>query len=164
LTPGNKVGGKSFVITDPNAPVTFTDIYNLLELTSATGFSTTYIPPIFMLLVAYPVELYNLAKAFFPLLNRILPNLSPDINMLQPTLFSVSCCHVIANDSAAQKSIQEGGIGYRGVRTSLEGMCMVVKSWNDDHRNAYSANGVVGLKDDLKNIGAVPAATGGGRR
>jgi len=162
LTPRNKVGGKTFVITDPNPPVSFSDIYNLLSMTSATGFTTQNIQPIFMLLLAYPIELYTLARTFFPALHSILPELPSDIYMLQPTLFSVSCAHVIANDSAAQKSVQEGGIGYRGVRTSLEGMCMEVKAWNQEHRNAYPQDRIDGqIIGELKNIGAVPAATGG---
>ena len=114
-----------------------------------------------MLLVAYHIELYNLTKAFFPFLNSLLPDLPADVNMLQPTLFSVSCAHVIANDSAAQKSIKDGGIGYRGVRTSLEGMCMEVKAWNQEHRHMYPQDRVdAQIKDELRNIGAVPAATG----
>jgi hypothetical protein len=114
-----------------------------------------------MLVVAHFVELYVLAKAFFPFLNTIFPDLPYDVNMLQPTLFSISCAHVVADDSAAQKSIAEGGIGYRGVRTSLEGICTEVKAWNDEHKDAYPQKRVdAQFGTELKNIATVPAATG----
>jgi hypothetical protein len=116
-----------------------------------------------LLLFSYPVELYYLTKAFFPILDRILPELPFDINLLQPTLFSISCAHVVATDAAAQRSIEEGGIGYRGICTTLEGMCMEVKTWNEEHRDAWPHDSVdAQIKAEIQNIGAVPAAIGGG--
>jgi hypothetical protein len=161
LTPGNKVGGKSFVITDPNAPITFSDIYNLLSTCAVTPFRTTYIPPIFLLLISYLIELYSLTKIFFPTLNRVLPDLSYDMSLLQPALFSISCAHVIATDAAARRSIKDGGIGYNGVCTTLEGMCMEIKVWNDEHKYLYPQDTIdAQIKNEIKNLGTVPAAMG----
>jgi hypothetical protein len=162
LTPGNNAGGKSFVITDPNPPITFQDIYTLLSTCAATPFETIYVSPIFLLLISYPIELYCLTKAVIPILDWILPELPGDVSLLQPTLFSISCAHVVATDAAAQKSIKEGGIGYRGIYTTLEGMCQEIKNWNDEHRDAYPQRSVdAQTKHEIQNIGTVPAAAGG---
>ncbi|KIW07487.1 uncharacterized protein PV09_01453 [Verruconis gallopava] len=163
LTAGNKVGGRSFVVTDPNPPITFSDIYTVLSTTSVTGFKATYIPPIFLLVISYPIELYYLLKAFFPILNRVLPELPFEMGLMQPTLFSISCAHVIATDAAAKKSIAEGGIGYKGVCSTLEGMCMEVYLWNKEHREENQQQSVdAQIREEIRNMATVPAAMGGG--
>jgi hypothetical protein len=95
-----------------------------------------------------------------------LPILPPDIAQLQPTLFSISTCHVVADDGEARKSVEEGGIGYRGICTTLEGMCMQAREWNMQHAEILGEErekqkgidkGVSGEMDG-GNIGAVGAA------
>lgn len=162
LTPESGVGGQTFVITDPNAPIAFSDIYNLLSLCAVTPFKTINIPPVLMLLLCYPMEWYVRFKQNFSSIGRLLPTPSVDVAMLQPTIFNISTAHLVASDAKARQKIGEGGIGYKGVRTTLEGMCTEVVAWNREHKGAYPQKDVdAQIASEIRNIGAVPAAVGG---
>lgn len=66
------IGGQAFNITDPNPPVTFGDVYTVLTtLTAETKFID--LPPVLMLIVAYLMEKYYLARMLNPFWSYILP-------------------------------------------------------------------------------------------
>lgn len=120
-----------------------------------------------MLLFSYLVEAYVLAQHALPsLIGKLLPILPQDIAQLQPTLFTISTCHVIADDGDARKSVGEGGLGYKGVCTTLEGMCMQVREWNMEHADSVKAQKEEGTDREISgkmkagNIGAVGATVG----
>ena len=48
---------------------------------------------------------------------------------LQTPIFDASVSYII-DDSDARKSPEEGGIGYKGVCTTLEGICGQIVNWN----------------------------------
>lgn len=84
-----------------------------------------------MLLLSYLIEAYILTQHALPSpLKNLLPILPSDIAQLQPALFSIATCHVIADDGDARKNVEEGGLGYKGICTTLEGMCMQIREWN----------------------------------
>jgi hypothetical protein len=150
--------GKAFVITDPNPPVLFADFYKVLSTLSITTFKALYVPALPLLLLSYPIEQYHIFQNRFP---NILPALPADVQLLQPGLFDISNVNLIAVDSNARKPMADGGLGYVGACTTLEGLCMSVRDWNDDHAQAAmeSKTGSPELVTEIKNVAAVPAAT-----
>lgn len=119
-----------------------------------------------MLVLSYFIEAYVLLQHALPSpFGKLMPLLPADIAQLQPTLFSVSTCHVVADDGHARKSVEEGGLGYKGICTTLEGMCMQVRDWNMQHDDNLRAKKQEGLdrkisgKMEAGNIGGVGATT-----
>ena len=158
--------GRSFLITDPNPAITFGDSYTLIKTLKTTPIRVTTIPPVLMLLVAYCIESYCLTLARFPILRRVFkePDASEASYMnLQPSLFTI-CTHVIASDAAARKPLDEGGLGYKAIWTTLEGMCNEMRLWNEKYASNVNQNqtlparGVDNLVEEIRNIGAVPAS------
>ncbi|KAF2433022.1 dehydrogenase-like protein [Tothia fuscella] len=159
LTPSSqKCSGKAFLITDPNPTISFSDIYTLLTTLSATGFKIQLVPPILLFLLSYPIEMYHTLQCKYP---KSLPALGADLKMLQPTLFNISNGHFVCDDSAARRSVQEGGLGYKGVCTTLEGMTMQVLEWNREHEGLRKEEeiGEKNVVRELKNMGAVGGKT-----
>jgi hypothetical protein len=150
--------GKTFVISDPNPPVVFTDFYKVLSTLSVTTFKAHSISPLPLYLLSYPIEQYHILQNRFP---SILPELPLDVQLLQPGLFQISSLNTIAIDSNARKAVEDGGLGYKGVCTTLEGLCISVKDWNNDHAGAEEESITAGQKmaAEVKNVAAVPAAT-----
>jgi hypothetical protein len=106
------------------------------------------------LILSYPIEQYHILQSKFP---KILPELNGDLKIVQPALFSVSAANLIGTDAAARKPVQEGGLGYKGGNTTLEGMCMQMKIWNDEHASDKNV-GSLGVAAEIRNVGAVPSA------
>ncbi len=152
--------GRPFVITDGGPPPLFRDFYRLLELTAETRIDVTYVQPGFMLLLGHIVELFDIASSM-PVLRWIVPKPKADLAMLQPTVFTASS-HTPASDAAAKKSVDEGGLGYKPVCTTMEGMCLQVAEWNREHAPAAGAPRSQSIAEkmvkDMKNVGTIPAA------
>lgn len=175
--------GRPFVIADPNPPVYYEDIYKVIYTLNTTPFRLLTLPPVPMLLLAYAVEFYNLLPARIPLLSKVLPGLPGDVGYLEPGLFSI-CTHLYANIDEACKPVEHGGLGYKGVITTLDGMCQELNDWNREQAEhakgagrVKGANGPagenekivatkyfrhsVGLAEDIQRLGAVEAASKG---
>ena len=97
--------------------------------------------PVVMLLISYCIEFYCLSLVRFPWLKVVFTEFGEysgyngneaRLFNLQPSLFTI-CTHLIANDAKARKPLEEGGLGYKGIWTTLEGMCNEVKRWNDKY-------------------------------
>lgn len=128
------ISGQAFVVSDPGAPVTFGDVYTVLEtLDGETVFPA--LSPTGMLLVAQIIEWIYLAQyflstsSFLPLrvLSRALPVIKGDIVNLQPAMFNLTQIHVLFDDSRARLSPEKGGLGYTGTYTTLQGLCKTVE-------------------------------------
>ncbi|KAL2160957.1 hypothetical protein VTH06DRAFT_8669 [Thermothelomyces fergusii] len=150
--------GRPFVVTDPNPPVRYGDVYRLLRALSGSGFRALALPPVLVLLLAYPVEWYVVARARWPALRRVLPPPPGLVKHLQPGIFSI-CTHLVASDGAAARPVGEGGLG---------GMAQEVVEWNRDRRDARggapprSYKTSVSLADDIARAAAlVESVTGG---
>ncbi|KAH8883372.1 NAD(P)-binding protein [Thozetella sp. PMI_491] len=153
--------GRPFIITDPNKPIIYQDLYFLLATLSATGFKKIPLPPVPLLLVGYAIEWYQLARLKYPILGRLLPAMTGDAKHLKPALFSI-CTHLFANNAAAARSVAEGGIGYQGVLTTLEGMTQEVVEWNKEQKalsgpkKAYRSS--LSLADEIQKFASVTSA------
>ena len=129
--------GRPFVITDPNPPIRYQDLYFLVQTLAVTRFRTVALQPIIMVLLSYPIEWYSLALARFPVLRTVLPELTGEVKHLKPGLFSI-CTHLVASNEVASRPVSDGGLGYTGVLTTLEGMTQEVVEWNRDHHGAVA--------------------------
>lgn len=134
--------GRTFNVTDLGPPIAFADIYAAGEHLSATRVRTKRQSPLALLSVAYAIEAWCLLLARLPFLTSVLGWREPSgpIHMLQPAIFSVSI-HTIIDDSAARKSIADGGFGYRGGCTTIEGVCEQILEWNREHEDAAEEAG-----------------------
>ncbi|KAL2132299.1 hypothetical protein VTI74DRAFT_3962 [Chaetomium olivicolor] len=132
-TPMPACAGRPFNVTDPGPPIAFADAYGAAETLSATRVRLTYQSPLLLFLVAHLTEKWCLLLAHLPFLTKLgLKEPSGPIHFLQPSVFSVSV-HTIVDDSQARKSVAEGGIGYTGGCTTLEGICEEILEWNREH-------------------------------
>ncbi|KAF4470721.1 cholesterol dehydrogenase [Fusarium albosuccineum] len=152
--------GRPFVVTDPNPPITYGDMYSAIKTLSIHPFRLVLLPPIVILLMSYAVEWYTLLPYRFPFLKGVLPDLEGDVKYLQPGMFSI-CTHLVGSDAEAKKPVNEGGLGYEGVLTTLEGMVMEVMEWNREHSNEYNGKAKrayttsVSLAEKIQQLGAV---------
>lgn len=166
--------GRPFVITDPNPPPSFRDIYNVCETLAKTNCRVQVLQPAPLLLVAYAIEFCDeLARRLPAVLGWLRP--WGQVALLMPAIFSVST-HTPATDAAAQRPVAAGGLGYRGVYTTLEGVCQQVLDWNREHagdeakesssqNNSSSNGGLLGEKanilvKDVQNVRKMSAAVG----
>jgi hypothetical protein len=156
--------GRPFVITDPNPPISYRDLYALVQTLAVTHFRTLPLQPIVMVLLSYPIEWYSLALANFPVLRRVLPKLTGEVKHLKPGIFSI-CTHLVASNAVAGQAVSSGGLGYTGVLTTLEGMVQEVVEWNHDHkgvagaRKAYQTS--VSLADEIAKAAAAVQSVAG---
>ncbi|KAI1076032.1 NAD(P)-binding protein [Whalleya microplaca] len=155
LSESARVAGRPFVVTDPNPPITYDDLYSAIRTLSVHPFRTTTVPPVVILLLGHAVEIYGELPYKYPFLRRILPELSGDIRHLKPGIISI-CTHLVASDAEARKPVSEGGLGYSGVLTTLEGMTLEVLEWNMEHgddiktKKAYTTS--ISLADQIRKI------------
>ncbi|CAN8099903.1 unnamed protein product [Discula destructiva] len=148
--------GRPFVIADPSPPVYYEDIYQVIHTLNTTPFRLITLPPVIMLLLSYVVEFYNLLPARVLFLRKILPQLPGDASYLEPGLFSI-CTHLVGNMDQACKPVEQGGLGYRGVVGTLEGMCQELLDWN--HEQEEHAREAARVADAVGPNGKSPAAT-----
>ncbi|KAK0656641.1 hypothetical protein B0T16DRAFT_316951 [Cercophora newfieldiana] len=135
LTKTTKASGRPFVVTDPGPPLSFQDLYDLVIDLSVTPVSVMRLTPVILLLVTYVVEAYVAFVTFFPFLQKLgLKEPGYPLSFLQPSVIKGSV-HVIVDDTAIRRSFEEGGLGYKGVCTSLEGMCEELADWNREHES-----------------------------
>ncbi|OAA61974.1 NAD(P)-binding domain protein [Niveomyces insectorum RCEF 264] len=124
--------GRPFTVTDPNVPIRFSDLWLAIETLSITPFRTLPVTPIVMLLLSYVIEAYCLLPFRFPVLKSIVPPLTGDIKHLKPPLFSI-ITHLYATNEACGRAVRDGGLGYHGVLTTLEGVVQEILDWNHEH-------------------------------
>ncbi|KAK4224812.1 hypothetical protein QBC38DRAFT_285763 [Podospora fimiseda] len=132
--------GRPFVVTDPNPPISYSDLYQTVSVLSIHRFRTITLPPVLILVLSHLVEWYILLPYRLPYLRGILPKTTGDLRHLQPGLFSI-CTHLTASDGDARKPVAEGGLGYHGVLTTMEGMVLELLEWNREHEGEESETG-----------------------
>ncbi|KAI1083060.1 NAD(P)-binding protein [Whalleya microplaca] len=157
-----KCAGRPFTVTDAGPPPMFEDLYQLLRVTVETPpIKIHYLQPGLMLVVAHIIELFDLASRL-PVLEWVVPRPRGDLAMLQPAIFSAGT-HLLATDALARRSVDEGGIGYRPIHNSIEGICQQVLEWNNEHQSStasHSQGPVETVIKEAKNLGTVPVAVG----
>ncbi|VUC23608.1 unnamed protein product [Clonostachys rosea] len=147
--------GRPFLVTDPNPPITFADLYGTITTLSVHPTKLQLVQPVVIFVLAHILEWYSQLPYRFPFLKGILPEMQGDLKTLRPGLFSV-CTHVVSSDARARKPVAEGGLGYRGSYTTLQGMVTEVIEWNQEHsdkekeRRVYSTSML--LADKLEKV------------
>lgn len=107
----------------------FGNLYDAVRQLSGANVRYAHLPPVVPLLLAHVIEAWCLLLAYWPFLTRIgLREPGPPAVFLQPSIFSAAA-HVVVDDSAARKSVEEGGFGYVGAYTTMEGVCEQILSW-----------------------------------
>lgn len=125
----SKVSGRTYAITDPNPPPSFGDTYKVCRL--CVRIKINYIPSVIILIMAYATELYCLTLARFPIFGRLgFKEPTGPISMLQPATMVSSNVFQFANDGPARKSVEEGGLGYKGGCTTLDGLVNQCRLFN----------------------------------
>ena len=127
--------GRPFVVTDPNPPIKYADLYFLIKTLAITRFHVIPLAPIIMVLLSYGIEAYTLMRLRLTWLRWVLPPVVGNVKHLKPAIFSI-CTHLVASNDEASKPVAAGGLGYTGVLTTLEGMTQEVVEWNHVHQTA----------------------------
>jgi hypothetical protein len=149
--------GRPYCVADPSPPITYSDVYLLIGVLAVTPFRAVAVQPVVMLLLSYLIDAYCLALLHYPALRRVLPVITHDIKHVRPPLFSVAG-QLWCDNEDASKPVARGGLGYRGVMTTLEGLCMELLEWNEEHRDMtkgerkrYTSS--VGLAERIERLG-----------
>ena len=153
--------GRPFVVTDPNPPIKYADLYFLIKTLAITRFHVIPVPPIAMVLMSYVIEAYTLSRLRWPWLGWVLPPIAGDIKHLRPAIFSI-CTHLVASNDEASKPVALGGLGYTGVLTTLEGMTQEVVEWNHVHRTAKNVRfqSSVSLAEEIQKATLISNGSG----
>ncbi|KAI1338598.1 hypothetical protein F5Y15DRAFT_122310 [Xylariaceae sp. FL0016] len=159
-----KCAGRPFVITDAGPPPKFEDMYRLLETTvDKPRIKVIQLQPGVMLAIAHVVEAFDIMSRM-PVLQWVVPRPKGDLAMLQPAVFSAGT-HYLATDAAARKSVLDGGLGFKHVHDTMEGMCQQALEWNIDQEILGPQNEKRGVKETVvqgaKNVGTMPAVVSG---
>ena len=153
--------GRPFVVTDPNPPISYADLYTAISTLSIHPFRAVTVPPVLILLMSYAVEWWHLLPYRLPFFKGIIPGVRGDLRHLHPGIMSI-CTHLVGSDAEARRPVNEGGLGYRGVVTTLEGMVWEILEWNREHegedgkkkeKKAYTTS--ISLAEQLRHILAV---------
>ncbi|KAK0729117.1 dehydrogenase-like protein [Apiosordaria backusii] len=141
--------GRPFVITDSGPPITFRDMALACETLSEAPFLYSQTQPIVIHIIAHIMESWSLLLARFPFLTSWFgwKETNSPINMLQPAVLNVGI-HSVVDDSQARKKVEEGGIGYTPVATTLEGFCTQIGEFNEDVKRGRIPG--VGLRGEVK--------------
>ncbi|KAJ3515628.1 hypothetical protein NLJ89_g1636 [Agrocybe chaxingu] len=134
--PVQKLGGETYLITDSGKPVAYDDLY--LALSALTNNHVTFppLPASPILVVAYLIEAYHLLQSLFP---SVLPPIKGDVVKVQPALFNLTMIHLRIDDSRARLPCSEGGLGYQGPWSTLDGVCQVVSNHLEGEEGAKQA-------------------------
>lgn len=129
------IGGQAFTITDAGPPRTFGDVYLAIStLDSECDFPNYSFT--FMLSLAHIIEALYVSKALLSMsgsvfaraIARMIPPIGGDLVILQPSMFALIAVHLIFDDTRARLSPSEGGLGYYGPYTTLQGICKTVEA------------------------------------
>ena len=121
--------GRPFVVTDPNPPITYGDMYTALRSLSKTRLRIVRVPPAPVLVVSTVIHKYCLLVDDSPLLGRVLPPLKGIIKHLRSPLFDITR-HMFATNEKISRPRLHGGLGYTGVISTMDGIILEVVEWN----------------------------------
>ncbi|KAK8126980.1 uncharacterized protein PG998_002739 [Apiospora kogelbergensis] len=162
LRPDSPQAGRPYVVTDPNPPISYNHMYTAIRTLSIHPFMVLSLPPALMLLLAHANEWWSVLPYKFPALKGVIPAVGGDARYLKPGLFSI-CTHLVATNEESSRPVSEGGLGYKGVVTTVEGMVQQILEWNVEHagengqgyiaRKAYTTS--VSLADQIQKLGAL---------
>jgi nucleoside-diphosphate-sugar epimerase len=148
--PENKypdIGGQAFCITDPGPTPTYGDLFTVVETLSEGECRFPSLSPTTMLLVAHVIEFYYRIQQSLSTTgwNWLLPKIKGDLIILQPSLFSLLCVHLIFDDSRARLSPEKGGLGYVGAWTTSEGLYKTFQEHKNSHGRSVLKSEMAGV-------------------
>jgi nucleoside-diphosphate-sugar epimerase len=143
------ISGQAFNICDPGPTPTNGDVFTTLTTLTSGECHFTLLSPTFMHLLAHIVEFYYTLPSFFFTVLRF-PRIKGNIINLQPALYNLTQVHLIFDDSRARLSPEEGGLGYSGAWTTLEGAHKTVKEHYKNLDGESVRADQAGLNFDLK--------------
>jgi len=146
------LGGKSFTVTDPNPAIQFSDMYQLLS--TLTPFRVQIVPAVPLLILAHLIEAYCTVRRDISFVGRMLPAIPHPTSQMQPNTIQIANSHQFANNEEISKPLKEGGLGYKGIYTSMDGMCTQVRGWLDDY-GGTSAIDEGSVLTEVKNLTVV---------
>ena len=128
------IGGRSFIVTDAGPPIAYGDCYKVVEVLTRGNVKFQVLSSSLMLLLAHIVQAYYLTTYFLSQSPNVLlraagaflPRLPSLIVSLQPSLWNLTGVHLIFDSSNAHARPEAGGLGYRPLWNSLEGICQLV--------------------------------------
>ncbi|KLO17650.1 NAD-P-binding protein [Schizopora paradoxa] len=151
------IGGSAFTVTDSNPPPSYGDVYKALNLMTDGRTTFPHMSPTFMLTIGHVIELlyisrHLLERSSLSFLARFMPKINGDAINLQPSMFWLIMPHLIFSSQRASLPPSEGGLGYTGQWTTLEGLCKLV--------TVFEANG--GKAEERQKMGGVSVSFGFG--
>ncbi|KAL8318722.1 hypothetical protein RB597_005815 [Gaeumannomyces tritici] len=162
---GSASAGRPFTVTDPNPPIRFQDVWFMLKTLSVTPFRILSLVPVLMLALSHAVEWYCLLPVRHPrILNAPLPRITSRVALLKPPLFSITT-HFVATNGDASKPVADGGLGYKGLITTMEGIVQEVLEWNREHEGVKRCShrkyiSSISLADEIRKISEAAMTVG----
>ncbi|KAK2073420.1 hypothetical protein P8C59_007705 [Phyllachora maydis] len=170
---GAPQAGRPFVVTDPNGPITYGDLYAALTTLVRAPLRRLRLAPLPVLLLAHAVEAYCDGRAAVGA-PAWLPPVTGELGLVKPAIFSI-VTHLIARSDAAARSVADGGLAYTGVVTTLDGMVMELVEWNwemqaqaegkgkakGDKAASITRGSSLSLADELQRLAVVTTSVGG---
>lgn len=139
-TPMPRCAGRPYVVTDNGQAIQWYDFFRAAKQLAVTPMEVTKLAPLPLYLIAHLVEGWSLLLARAPFLTRLgLHEPRGPARDLQPPIFTPSAFIMVVDDEA-RKAVEDGGIGYKGLCTTLEGVCDQIWRWNQEQEGVE--NGV----------------------
>lgn len=143
------IGGRSFIVTDAGPPIAYSDCYRVAEVLTEEKVKFQVLSSSLMLLFAHVVQAYYLTTHLLPqstnlflrTVGNFLPKLPSLFVALQPSLWNLTNVHLIFDSSNARARPEAGGLGYKPLWTSLEGLCQLVLDYQSGRVADHSRTG-----------------------
>lgn len=132
-----RFSGRPYIVTDPNPPIMNRDLYLAISTLLPRPWRTRQLPPVVPLLVAHAIELWSDLPHRFPVLKSLMRPIIGEAKHLKPGIFSITT-HLVAADEDTRKPIADGGLGYKGMVTTLDGIVFEILEWNRETAAATS--------------------------
>ncbi|KAJ2904601.1 hypothetical protein MKZ38_007580 [Zalerion maritima] len=123
--------GRPFVVTYPNAPILYGDLYTSLLTLSEYSFKPVKAPPASMLLLSTLIDWYCLFldDCDLPLIKYLLPEPKGDLRQLSAPVFDITR-HLVATNKPISLPPEKDELGYEGLLSTKEGDVLELIDWN----------------------------------
>lgn len=133
-----RCAGRPYVVTDTGPAIQWYDFFRAAKQLAVTPMEVTKLAPLPLYLIAHLVEGWSLLLARAPFLTRLgLREPKGPARDLQPSIFTPAAFIMVVDDEA-RKSVEDGGIGYKGLCTTLEGVCDQIWRWNREQETVVN--------------------------
>lgn len=157
-----KCSGRPFVITDNGPAPQWTDCHRAVALLRVPPSRGVEVSPLPVYLLSFVLEWWCLLLAWFPVLTRAPFHWGEPVgewSVVRPNVFTNIHACMFCVDTAARRSVEDGGIGYRGGNTTLEGVCELIRNWNEEWSRAGKAGSDDSGREESLKADVVPVPT-----